>query len=333
MISDSSNPLVSVIMCVYNTPIAFLYESVKSILDQTYTNFEFIIVDDCSSVDLYGDNIFNNKHIIILKNQTNRGPSFSRNRALEIARGKYVAIMDSDDISLPTRLEKQVAFMEKNTDVIACGTWFRFIGIKNHEVKRVIDDNEYYKCCLIFGNSPTLLNPTVMIRNDVLKRNKIKYDETIRFGEDYKMWIQLSRLGTITNYKETLLLYRTHKEQSTYNNDIKRQSTRDDNKVKQEEILDKLKIYYDESEKDLFFNYLNAERYNANKYIKVLDKILESNKIMHIYQQDILEQRVHEQWVSVIQHVNNPFILLLLIFKQKWHRKEIITIKKKQLFR
>lgn len=325
-------PLVSVVMCVYNTPKDYLLDAVKSILKQTYSNFEFIIVDDCSSIDLFEDNIFKDERIILLKNDSNLGLSKSRNRGICISKGKYIAIMDSDDISLPTRIEKQVEYMENNPDVVVCGTWFMFFGIKNHEVKIDIDDNEYYRCCLIFGNSPTLRNPSTMIRKQVLVENNIKCDERFKlYSEDYKLWIQLSALGKITNYKEVLLYYRTHENQATHKNDVDRKSAVHDNIVKKEEILDKLHLELSNYEEDLFCNFTYAKHYNPVKYIAILNRLLEANKTSRVYKQDRLEKRVREQWISAIQHVNNPVKLTGLFINQKGHRKELLKIKLKQL--
>lgn len=330
MINNFNSVLVSVVMCVYNTPKEYLFDAVKSILNQTHNNLELIIVDDYSTADLYTDDIFKDKRITILKNDKNYGPSYSRNRALDIAKGKYIAIMDSDDISLPNRLEKQIEFMESNPDVVVAGSWFKYFGIKNRDIKRNVDDNEYYKCCLLFGNSPTVLNPSVMIRKEILDNNYIRYDEELRYGEDYKMWYQLSKLGRITNIKEVLVHYRTHEKQATHNYLQERKNDSTCNKV-QSEMINELRLDLDEYEKDLFFNFIHAKKYNVNKYIEVLNKILEANKVTNIYKQDKLEQRVHEQWISAVQNVKNPFKIVPLIIKQKGKRKEILSIKLKQL--
>ena len=124
--------LVSVIMANYKTKIEYLQEAIDSILNQTYRNFELIIIDDCSqdeSVDYIKS--INDNRVRLLINDKNSGPAVTRNRGLEVAKGKYIAIMDSDDISMPTRLEKQVAYMEMNPDVFVCGTWFEKFGVEN----------------------------------------------------------------------------------------------------------------------------------------------------------------------------------------------------------
>ena len=323
--------LVSVIMCVYNTPHDFLLESVNSVLSQTYDNFEFIIVDDYSSTDLYIDNVFKDNRIKIIRNDKNHGPSYSRNVAIDASRGKYIAILDSDDISLPTRLEKQVRFMEDNPDVAVCGTWFKFIGDKTHEVKRVIDDNEYYRCCLLFGNSPTMLNPSVMIRKEMLDKQRIRFDEELRYGEDYKLWYQLSKIGRVTNLKEILLYYRVHEKQATRSWQYTSKSNIKENRVERE-ILNELEVDFSSKEYDIFLTSFKSNYFKPIHYIQLLERLLNANKKSKIYNQEKLVIRVHEQWISVIQNIKNPFKFFKLFINQKGHRKEILKIKLKQFF-
>ena len=107
--------LVSIIMPSYNTA-KFIYETIDSDLTQTYTNWELIIVDDCSTdnTDEVVKSFLSDDRIKYIKNEKNSGAAFSRNRALCEAKGKWIAFLDSDDLWLPEKLEKQIAFMEKN---------------------------------------------------------------------------------------------------------------------------------------------------------------------------------------------------------------------------
>ena len=327
---NNNYPLVSVIMCVYNTPQHFLIEAVNSILNQTYNNLELIIVDDHSSDNLFTDKVFENKKIRIIHNSENHGPSYSRNRALDVSKGKYIAIMDSDDISLPTRIEKQVKYMEENSNVVACGTWFKFIGSKSEEVKRVIDDNEYYRCCLFFGNAPTLLNSSVIIRKETLDKNNIRYDEQLKYSEDYKMWCQLARIGVITNYKEVLVYYRVHEKQMTQDDSFLEHKKR---YIVRKELLNELEVSLSAEEEQIFLDYFSSRKYSANRYAQLLEKIVAANKLVKKYDQDKFELRVYEQWKMMVLEIKNPFKFLSFLIKQKKQRKEILKIKTRQLLR
>lgn len=211
--------LISVIMANYNTPVQYLKEAIDSILTQTYTEFELIIVDDGStneSVD-YIESL-NDDRIIFLKNELNLGQPKTRNRAIDVARGEYIAIMDSDDISLPTRFEKQISFMEKNPDVIVCGTWFEKFGIESKVRKPLIDDFELYRCQLIFDNTPiTLCHPSAMMRKSMLDKFNIRYDESFLKSQDYRLWTICSRFGRMAIIDEVLIKYRTHAKQISVN--------------------------------------------------------------------------------------------------------------------
>ena len=323
-------PRVSVIMCVYNTNEQYFTEAVKSILDQTFSDFELIIVDDHSSRDLFCDIVFDDQRIKIIRLPSNHGPAYARNQALNIAEGEYIAIMDSDDISLPNRIEKQVAFLDNNKNYVACGTWFKFFGSKNHLVTREIDDSEYYRCCLLFGNVPTILNPSVMLRRDILTEFSIKYDESLTYGEDYKMWMQLTEHGKITNIKEVLLLYRTHPEQLTSKKTKNQKSILDDRNAKKY-LISKIDVSFNSKEEANFFNDKLIGHNSPFVYRRVLDKLIEANFASRYLVNDLLEKRVKEQWRSYVLAIRNPFKFLCTILFVAGHRKESLDIKIQQI--
>lgn len=210
------NNLISVIMSNFNTPEEFLRSSIESVLDQTYTEFEFIIIDDCSTdnslaiIESYDD-----KRIRILKNERNLGITKSLNRGLAAAKGEFVARMDADDICLPERFEKQIEFLKKNPQVIVCGTGVELIGdwrgkYTHQKLCRTIPDRETFKIHLLFGNFPNIVHPTAMFDRKKLDLFNIKYNETYIYAQDYRMWVSCSEHGECANIPETLLYYRVH---------------------------------------------------------------------------------------------------------------------------
>ena len=120
---------ISVIMPTYNTELSILKEAVESILTQTVPDFEFIIIDDGSAngSDEYLNSL-RDERIRIIRNPQNIGITKSLNIGLKEATGKYIARMDADDISMPTRFEKQYAYMESHPDVVMCGSWMEDFG-------------------------------------------------------------------------------------------------------------------------------------------------------------------------------------------------------------
>ncbi len=219
--------LVSVIMPNYNTPEEYLRAAMESILGQTYSNFEFIIVDDGSTnnsssvIESYKDD-----RVFLIKNEKNLGISTSLNIALAHATGEFVARMDADDISLPQRLEHQVLYMRDHPEVVVCGTWIRLFGdeetceykqrkYKTLERCNVLPDRQEMRIRFLFGNQTKIIHPTAMFRHSVMIEHGILYNEAYLGAEDFRMWIDCCRIGEFTNVPEILLEYRIHKLQVT----------------------------------------------------------------------------------------------------------------------
>lgn len=202
-------PFISVIMPVFNTE-KYLEDSIKSILNQTFSNFEFIIIDDASTDNsLKIIESFKDKRIVVVKKNKNTGYTKSLNIGLKLAKGKYIARMDSDDISLPRRFELQIELLEKNQEIILCGTSFKLMDsceIINHPTN-------HFEIVVKLLEGTTFGHPTVMIRNEALKTNKIEYNHEFEPAEDYYMWTQLVKFGKVENISEPLLLYRVHSNQ------------------------------------------------------------------------------------------------------------------------
>lgn len=206
---------ISVVMPTCNTPKAILAEAIESILTQTYTKFEYIIVDDHTTdkeSKAYLDQL-SDERIRIIRNETNLGITKSLNVGMRAAKGKYIARMDSDDISLPTRFEKQLAFMEAHPEVIVCGTWYEQFGDKTGVVKREMPDQETMRCSFIYGNIFGLSHPSAFFRADMLRENGILYDENLPTAQDYGMWTTCIEYGSIANVEEVLVRYRIHQAQ------------------------------------------------------------------------------------------------------------------------
>lgn len=209
--------MISVIMPNYNTPLPFLKEAVNSILNQTYKDFEFIIIDDYSTDGSYEYLLsLGDPRITLVRNNSNLGVTASLNIGLHCATGKYIARMDSDDISLPERFEQQLKFMNENKDVIVCGTFAEEIGDSNGKRCRYLPSQKTYQCGVIFGNVFGLIHPTAFFRAESLRENDIWYDENIKTAQDYAMWATCCRYGRISNVEKILFQYRIHKKQISF---------------------------------------------------------------------------------------------------------------------
>ncbi len=204
-------PMVSVVMPTYNRA-DLLPLSIESILSQTYSDFEFIIVDDGSTDEswrLLKSYAQKDKRIRLYKNKKNRGISYSRNRGNDAARGKYIMLMDSDDISLPKRMEKHVAFMESHPDVV----------LSTSLLKSMQGDIDLK--APMAAQEPGLIFESVIghgqwfLRRDFINQNNLKYDESQMAAEDYDFVRQIAvHRGKIGYIDEVLYLYRSHQTNS-----------------------------------------------------------------------------------------------------------------------
>lgn len=198
-------PLLSVVMLVYNAE-KYLAEAIDSVLNQTFRDFEFIIIND-GSTDRSQEIIstYKDKRIRLINNP-NRGIPYSRNLGLKEARGEFLAWFDSDDIILPKRFEKQIRFLQANEQFGVCGTWLhRFNGTKNYTAK-VSKDPEIIKAKLLFKTS--VLNATAMYRLSMIKKAGVKFNNDLPISEDYDFYLQCSKHFPLTNLQEVLYRYR-----------------------------------------------------------------------------------------------------------------------------
>lgn len=209
-------PKISVIMSVYNEPLQWISQAIDSILNQTYANYEFIIIND--NPNRVENKSFLNSfrqqddRIIIITNEFNIGLAKSLNKGIEIAKGKYIARMDADDISLPSRFEKQLDFLNTNPEYGICGTFACTIDSygRKGKILNIQANDENLKNALYFFCP--FLHPTVMIRRELLEIEK--YDIECRIGQDWDLWKRLASFTKFVNIPKVLLLYRIHDNQS-----------------------------------------------------------------------------------------------------------------------
>ncbi len=198
-------PLVTVLMPVFNGE-KYLRDSIESILQQTYKNIEFLIIDDGSSDDSVRIvQSYDDPRIRLIRNEKNLKLIATLNRGIELANGKYIARMDCDDISLPRRIEEQVKFLEKNHDYVLCGTGCTILG-KRFSKNSPINGWAKIRNRLVVGNCFT--HPTVMFRGSILREKNIKYDEKYVHAEDFELWQRLSEEYKLENISKPLLKYR-----------------------------------------------------------------------------------------------------------------------------
>ena len=202
---------VTVLMPVYNGE-KYLREAVDSILNQTYTNFDFLIINDGST-----DNTlkilqsYNDNRIKIIDNKENLGLIQTLNKGLRLASGEFIARMDADDISLPVRLEKQINYLIKQNEVGVLGSQADIINDLGEKIDFYMVPNSHNMIAwmLLFGRS--FIHPSVMFRRSAIEEAE-GYNASSLYMEDYELWISLVKKTRFANLSETLIKYRTSKD-------------------------------------------------------------------------------------------------------------------------
>lgn len=201
-------PAVTVLLPVHDGE-AFVAEAVSSILAQTFRDFELLVIDDDSqdrSAEIVAG--FDDPRIRLVRNEGRMELIRTLNRGLDLARGKYVARMDADDVSLPQRLAQQVAFLDANAAVGACGSWVQTLCDGGGNVWRFPESSEDIRCRLLFDAA--LAHPSVCLRRAAFEAAGLRYDESARHAEDYDLWARASDAFPLANLACVLLRYRVH---------------------------------------------------------------------------------------------------------------------------
>ena len=210
-------PTISVIMTVYNAE-HYLYESINSVLNQTFFDFEFIIIDD-GSIDNSINAIkkFKDSRIQLIQ-EKHQNYIDLLNKLIKYARGKYIVKMDDDDIMIENRLEKQYTYMENNLDIDVCGSWAETFGKNSYLIQTPISNLEIQSLLLL--KSP-IVHPTVIFRKSSIdsycsKFSTVFYNPNYKYADDYKLWIDLAMNNwKFANIPEVLLKYRLSDKQIT----------------------------------------------------------------------------------------------------------------------
>lgn len=205
-------PEISIILPAYNAAM-YITQTINSLLQQTFTNFELLIVDDGSAdntVSIIKN--FTDRRIVLIQNEHNLGLVKTLNKAAKLCKGKYIARMDADDIALPERLQLQKKFLDVHSSVAVVGGWVNFINEKNEvtgewNLDRQTNTAAAIKKALIKENC--IAHPTVMIRTEILQN--FLYSKKQQHIEDYDLWLRLTACGyAIEKVSQPVLNYRVH---------------------------------------------------------------------------------------------------------------------------
>ncbi len=203
-------PKVSVLMSAYNSG-KYIAEAIESILNQTFSDFEFIIVNDGSTddtADVIKKYAAQDSRIIFIDNKQNRGLVPCLNQGLELCRGEYIARMDSDDIAMPDRFEIEINYLDNNPDVGVVGGWHECFGACDKPWVRQYPLRVSLLDMLALG--APMSHPTAMLRASVLRDNNIKYNPNFPYAEDFEFWAHVVKHTLVHNLPIVMLRYRIH---------------------------------------------------------------------------------------------------------------------------
>ncbi len=205
----TNTPKVSVLTPIYNTNPAHLREMIESILNQTFSDFEFLILNDSPDnaeiEKIVLDYAKHDKRIKYSKNDKNMGITPSRNKLLKMARGEYLAIFDHDDISVPDRLAREVEYLDTHPNIGVVSGWLQYFGTDNNIWTPPENDNDIR---VMMCDSCYVAHTAAMIRKSILVDNNIEYEEFYTPAEDYQLWARLMDVTHFYNIQDVLVKYR-----------------------------------------------------------------------------------------------------------------------------
>lgn len=311
--SDRAAPAVSIVIPVYNAE-PYLAESIKSVLAQTWTDFELIIIDDCSkdrSPEIVQS--FHDARIRYYRNERNAGVAASRNRGIQLARGELVAQMDQDDIARPYRIAVQVAFLGKHPDIGLCGgAIVKFSPTSRHRITFPVDHEELRVTHLFHSG---FAHPTVMARRAFLVANGLYYDETCRNQEDYELWCRLVEKTRVANLKKVLLEYRSHATQLSRESSeyftmlLKRLHRRVLAQLQIEPTEEEFKLHHQIS---LFGDTTTMS--SLSEASDWLNKLLAANRRVRFYRQRAMDRVFGKKWAWLCRQAAGEGLPVFLLY-------------------
>lgn len=282
-------------MAVHNGQ-PYLMEAVDSILGQSFRDFEFVIVDDAStdgSRDLLAKSL--DERVRLLTNKKQQGLAKSLNIGLAEAKGEYIARMDHDDISLPHRLQRQVAFLDEHAEIDILGCWARTIGRQPPQTWRYPIQDEEIRSEFMF--SSPLVHSSVMWRRETFEQRQLRYDETTARAQDFELWTRAAEWVKFANLGSVLLHYRVHADQVGNRYTAEQQSVAD--RIRRQQ-LDRLGIKVSQSELILHNRIsrweISFDRAELSKLESWFLKLRAGNKQSNALPQNSFEAVLERRW-------------------------------------
>ncbi|MFA5104880.1 MAG: glycosyltransferase [Candidatus Margulisiibacteriota bacterium] len=326
---NKNSSKVTVLMPVHNGE-RYLRETIESILNQTYSDFEFLIIND-GSTDKSEEIIksYDDKRIRFVNNGRNLGRTETPNLGFDLAAGEYIVRTDCDDISCPTRLEKQVRFMRENPDVGICGSWMEVFGQGPSMIYKLPTGHEEIMCHLLFHN--VIAHSSVIFRKSVLDKFKIRYSAEYKVAEDYELWLRAGRLTRLANFPESLLRYRIHQASTCFRMPEEYEVA---NRKVATAALSGLGIEFSKEELDVHLDLVTLGFYPDKKRIEEMElwlmKLLAYNKNNNLLADKVFSGVVMTKWLMACRRASRLgfWILYKIWFTRLWKVTGMNTTRK-----
>jgi len=306
---------ITVIMTVYNGE-KYIKEAIDSILRQTYKNFELLIINDGSTDNtLKIVNQYQDKRLKLIQNPINSGIVYSRNKALEESTGEFIAVLDADDIALPTRLKKQLNFLEKNTDFGLIGGWAELIdeygNLTGIKWKNKIPPNRI-SSTLLFNNLFT--HSAAMLRKNAIPADGYRQYE---ISCEFDLWIRMAKKWKLGNLNEILVKYRIHSEGVSKN---KKETLDQELKQIYTSQLSCLDIRPSDEELKIHRTNFTFQGKNIKEFIDKreawLEKLNKANNEVGYYPKHEFAEVISERW---LYSCDSNSVAGFWIWKKFWH--------------
>ena len=297
---------VSVVMSVYNEPIEWIRTAIDSIVNQSFPDWEFIIINDkpdnSDNATLLSEYAEKDSRISIITNEENIGLTKSLNKGLKVAKGQYIARMDADDMSLPQRLERQVRFLDSHQNILAVGSWTGSIdenGNRLNATGRYETDYRWGRAQFIQNSQ--ISHPAVMFHR-IINNELVQYDESVRYAQDYSLMVWILQYGEITNLPEVLFCYRTSDIQITASKKTEQQACA----FKAQKKAFSLFGFNVSQQFQELFHSLTIQHYMDHSYdvvIKEFKSFFSSNKLTK--QNALALELIYSNYLYTLKHLNS----------------------------
>jgi glycosyltransferase involved in cell wall biosynthesis len=293
----NTTPKITVLMPVYNNE-KYLRPAIDSILNQTFADFEFLIIND-GSTDQSEEIIksYRDERIRYDKNEINSGIIVTLNKGIDMARGEYIVRMDGDDISLPSRLQIQFDFMEKNQNLGVSGGRIESIGKITGYSPKTLTEPEQIKANLIFGTP--FSHPSVIIRKKILIDNNLRFDKDYPHAEDYELWTRVAELSRLGNSDKKIIKYRLHDESICGKYSDEQAKSAEKIRIK---LLAKLDIIANPEELALHQTLKKLKNFSKEDFFNKLEawliKLIEANQKTSVYEKESFEYIIKKRWLN-----------------------------------